>query len=90
MPDHDKLHQWPEHDKLREVAERSHEIGEFIEWLEFRKGLYFGEFDAMGEMFPAHPDLQRLLAEYFGINLRKLEAEKRDMLTLMKEAHDDS
>lgn len=91
MPDHDKLHQWPEHDKLREVADRSQAIGEFLEWLDLERDLVIARYaHELDEFVPANVSTNRLLAEFFGIDLDKLEAEKRDMLTLMKEAHDDS
>jgi len=85
----------PEHEKLHKVQEKSQAIGEFLEWLTEEKRYSIcqyvntiGEVDCEGEeiRFPVKgylPILERieqLLAEYFDIDLDKLELEKRAML----------
>lgn len=76
---------YPEHEKLRAVSEQSQAIGEFLEWLE-RKGIWL----CMRE--PDNPPFEgrfyphtlgsndRILAEYFDIDLTEIEREKRAML----------
>ena len=59
---------FPEHDKLHKIRSQSQLIGEFLEWLSYSKGISLGT--------PVHD----LLAEFFEIDLKKLEAEKRAML----------
>ena len=71
---------YPEHEKLSAVAEASQAIGEFIdfgpyvlaEWVE----------DDLGHKYlvPVYKSINSILAEYFDIDLFKLEAEKRRMI----------
>lgn len=72
------MSEFPEHDKLQAVAEQSQAIGEFLDlgrWTlcELRKW-----DDASPSFEPV--DIQKALAEYFGIDLVKIEDEKRAML----------
>ena len=61
---------YPEHIKLDEVKEQSQVCGEFYEWLEKKHIIR-----------PRNSKpIERLLAEFFEIDLDKLEREKRDML----------
>lgn len=82
-----------EHEKLAAVKEKSQAIGEFIEWLRYEKGLRLAEythrtyFDHHGdertlseELFTVDVNMQELLAEFFEIDLDKLEEEKLQML----------
>jgi hypothetical protein len=76
---------YPEHDKLREVAEQTQAIGEFIEWLE-GKGIFLARY-VEGSNFPRHVHgFRALLAEWAGIDQDKLEAEKRQMLASLRSA----
>ena len=88
----------PEHEKLTSVAEMSQLLGEFLEWLELR-GMSIWEY---GEIKPdsfitpleglrrVRRTREELLADYYGIDLVKLAAEKDAMLAeLRKEADDD-
>ena len=73
---------YPEHDKLKLVADKSQAIGEFIEWLaEEGRGIYLAVPHPFGEgLVPANKSITRLLAEFFEIDLDKIETEKRAML----------
>ncbi len=80
MPD------YPEHEKLEAVAEKSQLIGEFLEWLEGHYTLAEsrqpkGRLNQ--ELWPARVSTEELLAKYFEIDTKKLEEEKRAIL----EAH---
>ena len=78
---------YPEHDKLREVAEQTQAIGEFIEWLE-GKGIFLARY-VDGSNFPRHVHgFRDLLAEWAGIDENKLEAEKRQMLASLRTANE--
>lgn len=70
---------YPEHEKLILVQDQSQSIGEFLEWLTNEKGLSFCSFDE-GGVNEAYYSNQELLAEYFGIDLYKIEQEKKQML----------
>ena len=77
MPD------YPEHEKLKEIANTSQVIGEFLEWLDEQGILLckFGEFDIA---YPCRESKETLLAQHFKINLVKLEAEKRAMVASLR------
>ena len=81
----------PELDKLRAVAERSQTCGEFVEWLLDEKGLTLAEWCAYADgeyederLMPCHPDLTKLLAEFFGIDLGKVEEERSALIDEMR------
>lgn len=73
---------YPEHTKLRAVSAKSQEIGTFLEWIE-EKGWRFATYreDGRQTLDPVYfGTKEKLLAEYFHIDLDKIEAEKRAML----------
>jgi hypothetical protein len=80
---------YPEHDKLAEVADQSQAIGEFIDWLSKEKGMHLYRY-LKGAVCPVETNLsiQSLLAEFFEIDLKRLEDEKRAMLTAMRAANE--
>lgn len=72
---------YPEHEKLKSVAEKSQTCGEFLDWLSNETGLVLCEFDDESQRsFPTFRSTKSLLAEFFGIDQQKLEAEKVAML----------
>lgn len=81
------LSKYPEHDKLHEVKkDKSQAIGEFLEWLQSSRGVILGEWLEGYEdrLQPISEDIQALLAEYFEIDLDKIEEEKCQMLEEMR------
>lgn len=82
---------YPEHDKLHAVKDQSQAIGEFLafgphtlcQWVELDKE---DEFNALlieaglDGMYEPVYNITKVLAEHFGIDLDRLEAEKRQML----------
>ena len=84
---------YPEHQKLQAVREKSQAIGEFLEWLRNAKGFrlaqwmkvpdesaFAAEGDEVDELVEQFPNVEKLLAEHFQIDLGKLEQEKQAML----------
>ncbi len=77
----------PEHDKQEKVIKTSQEIGRFLDWLQDEKGVslaHYQESTRLGLSGPvteevyirfAHSRLG-LLAEFYGIDLDRLEDEK--------------
>lgn len=75
----DHAAKYPEHQKLRAVKDESQSIGMFIEWLRSTNReicrMRFGS-----EYFPIDRSIEKLLAEYFEIDLDKIEDEKDQMV----------
>ncbi len=75
---------YPEHEKLQAVQRESEAQGQFLDWLinERRPRLVIAEYVGSGDALePARPKIVELLAEFHGIDLGKIEAEKRALLT---------
>lgn len=72
---------FPEHEKLSAVQDKSQAIGEFLEWLTGERGYEIAEYtDSSDWPLPVRYNTQSLLAEFFGIDLVKLDDEKRCMI----------
>ena len=79
---------YPEHERLALVTERSQAIGDFLEWAS-GKGyhlLKWHEFEDGADYIP-FPPVVKMLAEFFDIDLDKIEREKRAMLDYMRGAN---
>jgi len=84
---------YPEHEKLQKVKDHSQAIGEFLEWVSWTKEYRLGEFvgnNDYTEFVPVNMNIQNLLAEYFEIDLKKLESEKREMLEKMRKIKNEN
>lgn len=84
---------YPEHDKISAVKDETQAVGEFLEWLmatEYTLAVpYNGDEDWCGQLYvPAFPDITQLLARWKGIDLSKIEAEKRQMLAAIRKANE--
>lgn len=80
---------YPEHDKMKLIAERSQSIYDFMEWMQ-GKGFHllkWHEFDDGAHDYITPPPMVKLLAEFFDIDLDKIEREKRAMLDYMRGAN---
>lgn len=76
----DKPSAYPEHEKLAAVKDQSQAIGEFLDWLN-GDGVHLARWDEEWDRyFPVHESINALLARRFGIDLDRIEAEKRAML----------
>ncbi len=85
---------YPEHAKLEAVKDQSQAIGDFLEWLgndrpngpvflcERRENAHVDNIWA-----PTSASTERLIAEYFDIDEKKLEAEKRAILAAQRKAN---
>jgi len=77
--------QYPEHEKLKKVQDKSQTIGEFLEWLGYEKDYAICEIEERYQRYyPISINHQKLLGQYFDIDLDKLEKEKRQMLETLK------
>ena len=91
---------YPESEKLLAVREESQKLGEFLEWLMSKVELatweenddddtnaYMPEILVPAYGYKHSNGIQTLLAEYFGINLDKVEDERRQMLEEIRKAY---
>lgn len=70
--------EYPEHEKQSKILGKSAIIGEFLEWLDEHEMVIAG-YDR-DEYYRINKSIIELLAEYFEIDLKKIELEKRQML----------
>lgn len=80
---------YPEHDKMRAVKDHSQTVGDFIEWL-MANGLSICEYDVdyrQGTYFPTPKSTRQLLADFFEIDLKKVDEEKDAMVEEMRRQH---
>ena len=88
----------PECEKLSAVSEKSQELREFLEWMEQSCGIilaeecdeeYLGERLVTSWKYRGVSGKNKLLAEYFGIDLDKVEDERRALLDWIRSQHGD-
>lgn len=91
---------YPEHEKLAKVKDESQAIGEFLENCGYTlcEIMYDAPWngpggltreptrDGGGAFYAVSKGTNRILADYYGIDLDRLEAEKRQMLDKLREA----
>lgn len=78
---------YPEHEKLKLVADKSQAIGEFLEWAEGRGIVLASWCREDSELLHPFPGRKiGLLAEFFEIDEAGLEQEKRAMLQALRAA----
>lgn len=69
----------PELDKMLAVNDKSQVIGEFLDWLRNDRDIIFAKYHK-DELYPEYSSIEKLLAEFFGIDLKKIEEERRAIL----------
>ncbi len=79
----------PNLDKMLEIKNESQAQGEFLEWLQAEKGIVLCRYVPNHE-FPVHASfvLNRVLAEYHGIDYDGMEREKRALLEYIRNLHE--
>ena len=70
---------YPECEKLQAVAPHSQKIGEFIDWCAETKSIGL-VIDPLDSALPVYTPLQQLLAEFFEIDMNKVELERQEIL----------
>lgn len=77
----------PELDKMTTVKAESQVIGQFLEGME-EKGIYLCTFPVTGpgqsEYFRLDKSIEQVLADYFEIDLNKVEKERRAVLNYIR------
>lgn len=74
----ERMDKYPEHEKLAALDGANQLVGEVIDWL--------AETHEVRLPF----ETEKLIAEFFGLDLEKLEAEQKIMLTILGGDSDDS
>jgi hypothetical protein len=86
--------QTPELDKMSKCKDQSQLIGAFLDWLQNEGGytvckLYTNKKAADHEAFlPCRKSIEELLAQYFKIDLKKVEWERRKLLNMIRTVQD--
>ena len=85
---------YPEHTKLEKINDKSQACGEFIDWLYTKHGINICcadyEDGSGGEWRLVLTNTQYLLAEFFGIDLEKIDTEKAAMLEQLRNSGDSN
>lgn len=83
---------YPEHEKLKAARVQSQAQGEFLAWLQNEKGMFLCVYDRLKSNYPSSitTPVIKLLAEYHGIDLNKLEDEKLAMLEEQRKLNEHS
>jgi hypothetical protein len=74
----------PECVKLAAISEKSQPIGEFLEWMQ-DNGFVVASYDDDGELHNSRISINAFLAQYFEIDLDKVEQERRALLEWLQE-----
>jgi hypothetical protein len=82
--------EYPEHERLHAIKDKSQAIGEFLDFFLPSKGIVLMEKQPRYDDYvPIRRSIYSLLAEFFNIDQDKLDAEKKAMLTVLREANDE-
>ena len=93
------MNEYPEHNKLDSIKERSQLLGEFLDWAHEQDLTLCwydnGDNNPDGEQVfghergwrPCHDNIETLLAKFYNIDLKKLESEKDQMLEEIRRAN---
>lgn len=81
----------PEHEKLDKIRHKSQAVGEFLDWLAEEKGVRLCTLQKVEEFsgrqyWPIRVSNQEIIAEFFDIDLDKLDKEKQEMLDSLRKA----
>ena len=74
----------PETDKLVAVSKDSQKIGVFLDWLQENE-IVLARYCERDDLHPLRQTIESLLAEYFEIDLNKVEKEKRAIIKHLQE-----
>jgi hypothetical protein len=87
----------PECDKLLAVKDKSQVVGEFLDWLRDEKKVVLSIYSTAEDeergrrhpeerLTPFYDNTEKMLAEFFEINLAKVERERRAILDALRES----
>lgn len=81
--------EYPEHVKLKNLDGANETIGDFLEWLDENGMVVCQRTDnnVHNLYWPVAKSVEQLIAEFFGLDRKKLEDEKRAMLDEIRRAN---
>jgi len=94
----------PELNKLTAISGDSQKIGAFLDWLFHEQKIELAKTHSHapscddgcgcgyrdGELEPVDMDINRLLASYFDIDLKRVEDERRKLLEKLQKSHENT
>lgn len=79
---------YPEHEKMKAIAEESQKQGDFLQWLmDHGYALCERRKSEVTPYWPTYKTISTLLALYHKIDLKKIEQEKRAMLEEIRKSN---
>ena len=88
----------PECERLSNVSKQSDPIGQFLEWMKTEKHLVIARYMRIDDEDGDEPEeevlvengvsIERLLADYFNIDLEVIEKERQALLKYLQEMND--
>lgn len=77
-----KQNVYEEHEKMKLIKNESQILGEFLSWLkdEREPNIILCEYDTYDQCSECRKNIEQILAEYFKIDLNKIEKEKQQMI----------
>jgi hypothetical protein len=73
----------PECEKLLKIHPKSQTLGFFLEWLQHK--YVFANWGKNDRLYPENISIEKLLAEYFEIDLDKVDKEREQLLKWIRE-----
>ena len=84
-----QMAEYPEHEKLHLIKDKSQAIYDFISWLS-EEGIHLAEYHRNGEWLErTNWSIKDLLAKHFDIDQNVLENEKQAMLEVQRKLNDE-
>jgi len=78
------MSEYPECDKLSKVKDKSQIIGEFLDWCN-SQGVHLATYYEDRGLFVDRRSIEQVLADYYDIDLDKVEEERRHILEMQRD-----
>ena len=80
------MSEYPECDKLSKVSKESHIIGAFLDWCN-SEGVHLATYYEDRGLVVDRRSIEQVLADYYDIDLDKVEEERRHILEMQRHAN---
>lgn len=78
---------YPELAKLSAVHEESNTIGAFLDDGLREQEIVLATYNKHGRLMPCHKTIERILADHYGIDLAKVDAERMELLENVRSSY---